>query len=111
MAACFGVGFWIEGGVITAVIILNVAISTSQELEAKTRMNNLRSFSLPTASVIRSGRTTRIPIEELVPGDIVNLKSGDTVPADVRYLPSEWHPSQFLSDLLIHSQLDKGNKF
>ena len=49
-------------------------------------MNSLRSLSSPTATVVRDGKTETIPTGELVPGDKVDLKTGDTVPADVRLI-------------------------
>ena len=98
--ASFGAGFWIEGAIIAVVVILNVIIGASQEIMAKKQLRKFRSFSLPTASVIRAGITTRTLAEELVPGDIVNLKSGDTVPADVRYVWSEATDRNLFSGLL-----------
>jgi Na+-exporting ATPase len=85
MAVSFGIGSWIEGGVITAVIVLNVVVGFFQEFNAEKTMDSLRSLSSPTASVVRSGQTETIPTAGLVPGDLVELKSGDTVPADIRY--------------------------
>lgn len=49
-------------------------------------MNSLRSLSSPTATVVRDGKTETIPTGELVPGDKVDLKTGDTVPADIRLI-------------------------
>lgn len=51
-------------------------------------MDSLRSLSSPTANVVRDGQTVNVPTAELVPGDMVELKTGDTVPADVRLLES-----------------------
>jgi Na+-exporting ATPase len=84
MAVSFGIGSWIEGGVITAVIVLNVIVGFLQEFNAEKTMDSLRSLSSPTASVVRAGQTEMIPTAGLVPGDLVELKTGDTVPADIR---------------------------
>jgi Na+-exporting ATPase len=84
MAVSFGIGSWIEGGVITAVIVLNVVVGFLQEFNAEKTMDSLRSLSSPTASVVRAGQTEMIPTAGLVPGDLVELKTGDTVPADIR---------------------------
>jgi P-type Na+/K+ transporter len=85
MAVSFGINSWIEGGVITAVIILNIVVGFFQEFSAEKTMDSLRSLSSPTASVVRDGKSETIPTGELVPGDKVELKTGDTVPADIRY--------------------------
>lgn len=85
MAVSFGIKSWIEGGVIAAVIVLNIVVGFLQEFSAEKTMDSLRSLSSPTATVVRDGKTETIPTGELVPGDKVELKTGDTVPADVRY--------------------------
>ncbi|KFX91316.1 hypothetical protein O988_07804 [Pseudogymnoascus sp. VKM F-3808] len=84
MAVSFGIKSWIEGGVIAAVIVLNVVVGFLQEFSAEKTMDSLRSLSSPTATVVRDGKTETIPTGDLVPGDKVELKTGDTVPADVR---------------------------
>lgn len=86
MAVSFGIGSYIEGGVISAVIALNILVGFFQEFSAERTMNSLRSLSSPTASVIRDGETNIIPTGELVFGDLVEVKVGDTVPADIRLL-------------------------
>ncbi|PKS11851.1 hypothetical protein jhhlp_001145 [Lomentospora prolificans] len=75
---------WIEGGVVTFVIILNVVIGFWQEFRAEKRMDSLRALSSPSATVLRNGNTSVIPNAEVVPGDVVLLKMGDTIPADLR---------------------------
>jgi P-type Na+/K+ transporter len=84
MALSYGVTDYIEGGVITAVIALNVIIGFYQEFQAEKKMDALRSLSSPSATVFRDGNETTIPSAEVVPGDIVSIKTGDTVPADLR---------------------------
>lgn len=84
MAVSFGIASYIEGGVIAAVIILNIIVGFFQEFNAEKTMDSLRSLSSPTASAVRGGKSETIPTAEVVPGDMVELKTGDTVPADVR---------------------------
>ncbi|OBT70160.1 hypothetical protein VE03_00513 [Pseudogymnoascus sp. 23342-1-I1] len=84
MALSFGVGDFIEGGVLAAVIVLNVTIGFVQELKAEKKMDSLRALSSPSAAVLRDGKIDVIPSAECLPGDIVVLKTGDTVPADLR---------------------------
>lgn len=88
MALAYGVSDYVEGGVITAVIVANVLIGFYQEFQAEKKMDALRSLSSPSATVIRNGQTTTIPSGEVVPGDIVQIKMGDTVPADMRLFDS-----------------------
>ncbi|KAI1343424.1 potassium/sodium efflux P-type ATPase [Xylariaceae sp. FL0016] len=84
MAVSFGIGSYIEGAVITAVILLNVIVGFFQEYSAEKTMDSLRSLSSPTANVVRDGDAIVIPTAEVVMGDLVELKTGDTVPADIR---------------------------
>ncbi|QRW12896.1 potassium/sodium efflux P-type ATPase [Ceratobasidium sp. AG-Ba] len=89
VAACalsWGVQDWIEGAVITAVIILNVTVGFIQEYKAEKTMASLRSLSSPTALVVRGGEAKTIPSRHVVPGDIVMVKLGDVVPADMRVI-------------------------
>ena len=79
---------YIEGGVITAVIILNVLIGFYQEFQAEKKMDSLRALSSPSATVLRDGVIDTIPSGEVIPGDIVLIKTGDTVPADLRLFES-----------------------
>ncbi|EHY60841.1 P-type ATPase [Exophiala dermatitidis] len=88
MVVSFAIKSWIEGGVVCGVIILNIVVGFFQEFNAEKTMDSLRSLSSPTANVVRNGETVNIPTAELVPGDLVELKLGDTVPADIRLLES-----------------------
>jgi Na+-exporting ATPase len=84
MAVSFGIESWIEGGVIGFVILLNIVVGFFQEFEAEKTMESLHSLSSPTGTVSRGGQTYSIPSADIVPGDMVELRTGDTVPADLR---------------------------
>lgn len=87
MGVSFGIKSWIEGGVVAAIIILNIVVGAQQEFKAEKTMDSLRSLSSPTATAIRDGKTITVPTAEIVPGDMVEMKTGDTIPADVRWVP------------------------
>ncbi|KAG5518616.1 hypothetical protein PMAC_002584 [Pneumocystis sp. 'macacae'] len=84
MIVSLGIKDWIEGGVITAVILINIVVGFFQEYNAEKTVDSLRSLSSPTAHVIREGSSFSVPSSQIVPGDVVELKTGDTVPADIR---------------------------
>ncbi|KAK9332037.1 hypothetical protein V1520DRAFT_336241 [Lipomyces starkeyi] len=84
MALSFGVNDYVEGGVITAVILINVSVGVVQEYRAEQTIDSLRSLSSPTATVLRDGVVDHIPSINVVPGDIIDIKTGDVLPADVR---------------------------
>lgn len=52
----FAIKDWIEGGVLAAVIVLNVSIGFVQEYKAEKKMDSLRALSSPSASVLRDGQ-------------------------------------------------------
>ncbi|KAJ5155359.1 hypothetical protein N7492_008162 [Penicillium capsulatum] len=84
MALSFGIDDYIEGGVITAVILLNIIIGFFQDYRAEKTILSLHRLSAPICKVIRETRVTSIKAESLVIGDIVQLTAGDIVPADLR---------------------------
>ena len=84
MVASFAIQSWIEGGVITFVILLNIVVGFFQEFSAEKTLNSIRALGSPTARVIREGKSEVVPTKELVPGDIVELTTGASVPADLR---------------------------
>ena len=84
MAVTFAIKSWVEAGVVTAVVIVNIVVGFFQEYSAEKTMDSLRSLSSPTATVIRSGHVKVIRSADLVPGDVVEMKVGDTIPADMR---------------------------
>ncbi|BGP42642.1 P-type ATPase [Rhodotorula kratochvilovae] len=84
MAVSFGIQSWIEGGVIAAVIIINVVVGFIQEYGSAKTMDSLRSLASPNAHVIRDSKIVTIPSPTVVVGDIVEVKTGDTIPADLR---------------------------
>lgn len=98
MAVSFGIQSWIEGGVIAAVIILNIVVGFWQEFNAEKTMDSLKSLSSPTASVVRASENVTIATVEIVPGDMVDLKTGDTVPADLRFVISRSMEPDALAD-------------
>ncbi len=77
---------WVDSGVIFGVVIINAIVGFLQEGKAERAMDAIRKMLSPNALVIRDGSLRSIPATELVPGDLVQLASGDKVPADLRLL-------------------------
>ncbi len=80
---------YIDAGVILGAVVLNAIIGFGQENKVNNSLQKLRHFIEPTALVVRDGHNIEIPSRELVPGDIVILKTGVNVPADCRLLEAE----------------------
>ena len=75
--------------VIGAMVVLGVVLRFYQELRADNAAEKLRAMVKTTATVLHGGERHEIPLQELVPGDIVFLSAGDMVPADVRILTAK----------------------
>ena len=75
-----------EAIAILIVLVINAAVGFATEWQAGRALNALRRQSRTTARVRRNGFETTVDADELVPGDIVVLNSGDRVPADCRLL-------------------------
>lgn len=72
--------------IIMGVCILNAIISTVQESKAEKSLEALKKMSSPTCIVRRDGKLIELKAEELVPGDIVIIEEGRTIPADLRLI-------------------------
>jgi calcium-translocating P-type ATPase len=77
-------GHGVDTAVIIGVVVINALIGFIQEGKAEKAMQAIGALVAPRARVIRGGRTGTIDAEGLVPGDLVKLKPGDRVPADLR---------------------------
>ncbi len=75
-----------EGIAIFSIVLLNSILGYVQESRAEEAVAALRAMSAAEAQVIRSGTRKRVPARELVPGDIILIEEGDTLPADGRLL-------------------------
>ncbi|MFA9460526.1 cation-transporting P-type ATPase [Thiohalorhabdus methylotrophus] len=77
---------WVDTGVILGVVMANAVIGFLQEGKAERALDAIRDLLSPRAVAVRNGQRTTLPAEQLVPGDVVLLQSGDRVPADLRLL-------------------------
>ena len=85
MALSYGTFDFIEGGVITAVILLNIVIGFFQDYRAEQTIQSLRAMAAPVCKVVRdNGTVSTLKAEDLVVGDVVQLAVGDIVAADLR---------------------------
>lgn len=79
---------WSDAGFIFAVLVINAVIGSIQEYSAQRAAVALQALVTTKCRVFRSGESYEINAEELVPGDVVLLESGDKIPADLRLLQS-----------------------
>ena len=72
--------------IILAVVLLNAILGVFQESKAEAAIEALQTMTAATCKVLRDGKLTVLRSEELVPGDVVVLEAGDSVPADGRII-------------------------
>ncbi len=79
------VGAWL----MVLMVILGVALRFIQESKADSAAAKLKAMIKVTATVVRDGQAAEVPLQCLVPGDLVKLSAGDMIPADVRILSAK----------------------
>jgi Ca2+-transporting ATPase len=77
-------GEWIDTLIIFTIVILNALMGFVQEYRAEKSLAALKKLASPTAKVIRGDEHLVIPAIEVVPGDLIELEAGDSIPADGR---------------------------
>ncbi len=90
IATClsFVMGEFSDGFTIFAIIVLNGIMGFVQEYRAEKSLEQLKKLAAPHAKVLRDGQIGEISSDELVPGDILLLETGDKIPADARIISS-----------------------
>ncbi|WP_117161059.1 cation-transporting P-type ATPase [Paraliobacillus sp. X-1268] len=82
-------GHYIDTVVIILVALINATIGYIQENKAEKALEGIKNMLSLQATVIRNGERSDIPSNELVPGDLVILRAGDKIPADVRLIQAD----------------------
>jgi Ca2+-transporting ATPase len=77
-------GHGVEAIAIAVIVLFAVLLGFVQEFRAERAIEALRRLAAPAATVLREGSECSVPARDLVPGDMILLRAGDRVPADVR---------------------------
>jgi Mg2+-importing ATPase len=83
------VGQFVSAAITAAMIVLSVALNFVQSYRSQRAAERLRARVTQTATVVRDGVPCRVPLREVVPGDVVLLAAGDLVPADARLIEAK----------------------
>lgn len=83
---------WVDALAIIAIVIVNAILGFIQEYRAEKSLAALKKLSNPLSKVIRNNQHKAIPSSKLVPGDVVEIEAGDSIPADSRLL---WTSANF----------------
>ena len=84
------IGHWEDFGIILSLLLLNATVGFWQENKADNAIELLKQKLAPTARVLRDRKWVQKPSRELVPGDVVRVRLGDIVPADVKLIEGEY---------------------
>lgn len=84
------IGHWHEFWIIFSLLLLNAGIAFWHERGAEIAIQSLKSRLAIRARVLRDRKWTEVPSRELVPGDIISIRLGDIVPADVKLVEGEY---------------------
>lgn len=71
--------------IILAIVLINALVGVIQEYRAEKAMEALKNMIANHARVLREGKPIDVPVSDLVPGDVVILKGGNSIPADIRF--------------------------
>ena len=85
----FAISDFSDGTIITAILLINALLGFWQEYHSERTIEQLSKLITQTTLVRRENKTVLVDVAELVPGDIVILKEGDIVPADVKLLSAD----------------------
>jgi P-type Ca2+ transporter type 2C len=85
-ALSIAVGEVTDAAIILIIVFASAALGFTQEYRSEKAVEALKKMTAPSASVLRDGKESRIPSDQLVPGDVILLYAGDKVPADGRLL-------------------------
>jgi P-type Ca2+ transporter type 2C len=80
------VGEPVDAAAILVIVVLNAVLGVVQEHKAEEALEALKQMSAPDVEVIRDGEHRTVEVSAVVPGDIVKLESGSSVPADLRLI-------------------------
>ncbi|KAJ2985159.1 hypothetical protein NUW58_g302 [Xylaria curta] len=104
-----GLGDWIDFGVILGILALNAFVGFYQEKQAADVVASLKGDIAMRANVVRDGREQQILARELVPGDIVIIQEGQTVPGDAQLICDYNRPQDFEQYKVLKNE-DKFNE-
>ncbi|MEJ2644610.1 MAG: plasma-membrane proton-efflux P-type ATPase [Gammaproteobacteria bacterium] len=84
------IGHWDDLVIIVVLLVFNAAVGFWQEYQAGNAIEQLKKSLALKARALRDGNWSEIPAQTLVPGDIVRLRLGDVIPADIQLIEGEY---------------------
>ena len=87
---CAIVGDWIDFGILVAVLIINACIGFFEEAKAENALDALKNTLALKSRCWRNGGLGEVDSSQLVPGDVIAIRLGDIIPADCRYVSTNF---------------------
>ncbi len=84
------ISHWEDFGIIVTLLLVNAVVGFEQEHKAENAIELLKQKLALKARVLRDGRWREIPARELVPGDVVRVRLGDIIPADIKLIEGDY---------------------
>src|SRR5262249_17680559 len=121
-AISVALGHEVEAIAIVVIVMFAVGLGFVQEYRAERAMEALRRMAAPRASVVRDGRVIALDSDQVVPGDLLQLVTGDRTPADARLmevvllktdeapLTGESEPIEKVTEALAEEKLPVGDR-
>ena len=103
----FQLGSYRDGIVLGIIVILNAFIGFYQDWKSENILESLKNLIAEKCTVIRSGKSRQIPVEDIVPGDVVIINEGDGIAADMRLLESH---SLFINEFILTGESQASEK-
>ncbi len=103
----FQLGSYRDGIVLAIIVMLNGFIGFYQDWKSENILESLKSLIAEKCNVIRSGKSRQVPVEDLVPGDVVIINEGDGIAADMRLLESH---SFFANEFILTGESQASEK-
>ena len=91
-------GEWLDAVIVVLIVLASAGFGYSREWSAQSAVAALQAQIRTKARVVRDGRACTVPVEEVVPGDVIELGAGALVPADARVLEAT---SLFVSEAAL----------
>ncbi len=96
-----------DGIVLAIIVVANALIGFYQDWKSENILQSLKNLVAEKCNVLRNGKVQQIPVEDVVPGDVVVIHEGDGVSADMRLLESH---SLFVNEFILTGESESSEK-
>lgn len=103
----FQLGSYRDGIVLAIIVVVNALIGFYQDWKSENILQSLKNLITEKCNVIRNGKSREIPVEDIVPGDVIIINEGDGIAADIRLLESH---SLYVNEFILTGESQASEK-